>query len=74
MHSAIPPEARPSRSDFLELAGSYDLVPVVQELTSDTVTPFVVWSRLAVAGRNPFAPDKAALASMPDRPANRDCA
>ena len=27
-----------------------------------------------VAGRNPFAPDKAALASMPDRPANRDCA
>ncbi len=30
------------------------MVPVVRELTSDTVTPFTVFSRLAAAGRNPF--------------------
>jgi len=44
----------PGKSAFLELASSYDVVPVRQELTADTVTPFSVWSRLAVAGRNPF--------------------
>jgi len=45
---------RPARREFLELARSYPVVPVVEELTSDTVTPFVVWSRLAASGRNPF--------------------
>ncbi len=45
---------RPDREGFLELARQYPLVPVVQELTSDTVTPFTVYSRLAAAGRNPF--------------------
>ncbi|MCP4657883.1 MAG: anthranilate synthase component I [bacterium] len=45
---------RPQRDRFLELATDHDVVPVVQELTSDTVTPFTVWSRLAALGRNPF--------------------
>jgi anthranilate synthase component 1 len=36
------------------LAATYDVVPVVRELTSDTVTPFTVYSRLAAAGRNAF--------------------
>ena len=47
-------EIRPTRSEFEELARHYDVVPVVQELTSDTVTPFTVFSRLAANGRNPF--------------------
>ena len=47
-------EIRPTRSEFEELARDYDVVPVVQELTSDTVTPFTVFSRLAANGRNPF--------------------
>ena len=37
-----------------ELARDFDVVPVVQELTSDTVTPFTVYSRLAANGRNPI--------------------
>jgi anthranilate synthase component 1 len=45
---------RPDRRRFLELAETYDVVPVVRELTSDTVTPFIVYSRLAASGRNPF--------------------
>lgn len=45
---------RPDRARFLELARDYGVVPVVEELTSDTVTPFAVWSRLAAGGRNPF--------------------
>ncbi len=45
---------RPDRARFLELAREHDIVPVVRELTSDTVTPFTVWSGLAAAGRNPF--------------------
>jgi len=47
-------EIRPTRSEFDKLACDYDVVPVVQELTSDTVTPFTVFSRLAIHGRNPF--------------------
>ena len=45
---------RPDRHAFEELARSHDVVPVVQELTSDTVTPFTVYSRLAAGGRNAF--------------------
>jgi anthranilate synthase component 1 len=45
---------RPDRRRFLELAQTHSVVPVVQELTSDTVTPFTVYSRLAESGRNPF--------------------
>ena len=45
---------RPDREGFLELARRYPLVPVVEELTSDTVTAFTVYSRLAAHGRNPF--------------------
>jgi len=47
-------EIRPTRSEFAKLARDHDVVPVVQELTSDTVTPFTVFSRLASNGRNPF--------------------
>ena len=47
-------EVRPDRQEFLKLARDFDVVPVVQELTSDTVTPFTVYSRLAANGRNPF--------------------
>ncbi len=47
-------EARPRKEQFLELAQQYEVVPVVYELTSDTVTPFTVFSRLARCGRNPF--------------------
>jgi anthranilate synthase component 1 len=47
-------EVRPSKKEFLELAGRHDVVPLVRELTSDTVTPFTVYSRLARGGRNPF--------------------
>ena len=45
---------RPDRERFEQLAADYTVVPVVLELTSDTVTPFTVFSRLAAAGRNPF--------------------
>ena len=45
---------RPDRQRFEELAAEYSVVPVVRELTSDTVTPFTVYSRLAAVGRNPF--------------------
>ncbi len=45
---------RPNRAEFENLARDFDVVPVVQELTSDTVTPFTVYSRLSVHGRNPF--------------------
>jgi anthranilate synthase component 1 len=47
-------QVRPDKQGFLELAQDFDVVPVVQELTSDTVTPFMVYSRLASNGRNPF--------------------
>jgi len=47
-------EVRPNRQEFSKLARDFDVVPVVQELTSDTVTPFTVYSRLAAHGRNPF--------------------
>ncbi len=47
-------ELRSNQDEFLEYAREYDVVPVVQELTSDTVTPFTVYSRLAANGRNPF--------------------
>ncbi|MEE4270785.1 MAG: anthranilate synthase component I family protein [Thermoanaerobaculales bacterium] len=47
-------EERPNKTQFLALARDYDVVPVVRELTSDTVTPFTVYSRLAARGRNPF--------------------
>ncbi len=47
-------EVRPNKQEFLKLAENHDVVPVVHELTSDTVTPFTVCSRLAAAGRNPF--------------------
>jgi anthranilate synthase component 1 len=50
----LDPIVRPNRERFGELAKSYPVVPVVQELTSDTVTPFVVYSRLATTGRNAF--------------------
>ncbi len=45
---------RPDREQFDELARHHDVVPVVEELTSDTVTPFVIYARLAARGRNPF--------------------
>ena len=45
---------RPTHEEFAKLARDFDVVPVVLELTSDTVTPFDVYSRLAVQGRNPF--------------------
>lgn len=44
----------PGRDVFLELARDHDVVPVVQELTSDTVTPYLAWRRLSRNGRNPF--------------------
>jgi len=47
-------EVRPNKQEFSKLARDFDVVPVVQELTSDTVTPFTVYSRLAAHGRNPF--------------------
>jgi anthranilate synthase component 1 len=47
-------ELRPNKKEFLRLAAEFDVVPVIQELTSDTVTPFTVYSRLAAHGRNPF--------------------
>jgi anthranilate synthase component 1 len=48
------PIVRPDRQRFEELARSYNVIPVVQELTSDTVTPFNVYSQLATTGRNAF--------------------
>ena len=47
-------EVRPDRQEFERLAADHDVVPVIEELTSDTVTPFSVYSRLAAHGRNPF--------------------
>ena len=47
-------EVRPTKQEFIELARDHDVVPVVRELTSDTVTPFTVYSRLSRGGRNPF--------------------
>jgi anthranilate synthase component 1 len=45
---------RPSRERFGELARSHRAVPVVRELTADTVTPTGMLLRLARAGRHPF--------------------
>jgi anthranilate synthase component 1 len=47
-------DTRPDKQEFMKLAREYEVVPVVEELTSDTVTPFTVYSRLAAHGRNPF--------------------
>ena len=47
-------DVRPNKEEFSRLARDFDVVPVIQELTSDTVTPFTVYSRLAANGRNPF--------------------
>ncbi len=47
-------EVRPDKTEFLALARDHDVVPVMRELTSDTVTPFTIYSRLAAEGRNPF--------------------
>ena len=44
-------EVRPERQTFERLARDHDVVPVVLELTSDTVTPFTVYSQLAAGGR-----------------------
>ncbi len=52
--SSRDPIVRPDRQRFDELAKTSDVIPVVQELTSDTVTPFNVYSRLAATGRNAF--------------------
>jgi anthranilate synthase component 1 len=45
---------RPDRAQFAALAASHRLVPVVRELTADTVTPTGMLLRLARAGRHPF--------------------
>jgi anthranilate synthase component 1 len=45
---------RPDKEAFATLARDHDVVPVMLELTSDTVTPFSVFSRLGGVGRNPF--------------------
>ncbi len=45
---------RPNKSEFLELAQRHDVVPVIHQLTSDTVTPFTVFTQLSKMGRNPF--------------------
>ena len=47
-------EVRPDKREFVRLARDFAVVPVIEELTSDTVTPFTVFSRLAAKGRNPF--------------------
>jgi anthranilate synthase component 1 len=47
-------EVRPDKNEFERLARDHDVVPVVLELTSDTVTPFTVYSHLAADGRNAF--------------------
>ncbi|MCG6964590.1 MAG: chorismate-binding protein [Acidobacteria bacterium] len=50
----LRPAVTPGRERFLELARDYDVVPAFLELTADTVTPFLIWSRLAARHRNPF--------------------
>lgn len=45
---------RPSREEFLRLAKHWPRVPVVMELTADTVTPTGMLLRLARAGGHPF--------------------
>jgi len=45
---------RPTPSEFARLASQHRLVPVVLELTADTVTPTGMLLRLARAGRHPF--------------------
>ena len=45
---------RPSRAQFAALAARHVTVPVVRELTADTVTPTGMLLRLAHAGRHPF--------------------
>lgn len=45
---------RPSRDQFSALAANHRLVPVVRELTADTVTPTGMLLRLSRAGRHPF--------------------
>jgi len=45
---------RPSRARFAELAAAHRFVPVVRELTADTVTPTGMLLRLAKTGRHPF--------------------
>ncbi len=46
--------SRPSRERFVDLARNARYVPVVRELTADTVTPTGMLLRLARAGRHPF--------------------
>jgi anthranilate synthase component 1 len=45
---------RPSRAQFAALAERHTAVPVVRELTADTVTPTGMLLRLARSGRHPF--------------------
>jgi anthranilate synthase component 1 len=45
---------RPTRAQFAALAAHNATVPVVRELTADTVTPTGMLLRLARAGRHPF--------------------
>ena len=45
---------RPSRAQFAALAAHHAVVPVVRELTADTVTPTGMLLRLARDGRHPF--------------------
>jgi len=45
---------RPDRARFAALAAHHRLVPVVRELTADTVTPTGMLLRLSRAGRHPF--------------------
>ncbi len=52
--SVVNAEPQPGRRAFLELARDHQVVPVTLELTSDTVTPYLAWYRLARNGRNPF--------------------
>lgn len=47
-------DIHPNKSEFLELARHHDVVPIIHQLTSDTVTPFTVFSQLSKTGRNPF--------------------
>ena len=45
---------RPTLAEFASLAARHALVPVVRELTADTVTPTGMLLRLSRAGRHPF--------------------
>jgi anthranilate synthase component 1 len=45
---------RPTREEFVRLAAVHATVPVVRELTADTVTPTGMLLRLARAGCHPF--------------------